>query len=230
MTAEKESSLREQFKAMIKNPPPRRSAEQIKAMILANRVRIGLIPPRPVPPYGPGTELSKMLHRLGIHPGENCTCKKHADTMNRNGSAWCGEHVDEIVGWLEGEAKSRSLPFSRTVAKKMVQLAIWKAKRLEPPPDAIHVHHTANGLGDAICGLYAVCGLADATGKHVVYHSHSAEFLKRAKHPNVTVVPIEFGARGPDMNDGMIGYYRQVAKAPSRVSAYCENLANALTL
>jgi len=90
------------------------------------------------------------------------------------------------------------------------------------------VHNSATGLGDAVVGLYAVCGLADATGRTIVYRSHSAEWLKPASHSGVIVEPREWGVYGPDMNGGWAGYVRSIATKPSRAQGYCDNLAESL--
>lgn len=81
-------------------------------------------------PDGPGSILSGMLSSLGIKSAPTCSCKRRALEMNAKGPEWCEENIDQIVGWLEEEAKKRRLPFVKTVAKLMVQRAISKSKRL----------------------------------------------------------------------------------------------------
>lgn len=89
---------------------------------------------------GPGTELRKLLHHLGIQPkGRNCQCNAHAREMDRHGPDWCEENMDTILDWLEAEAKSRPIVgilFSRTVARELVKLAIRRA-RSALTPDAV---------------------------------------------------------------------------------------------
>jgi hypothetical protein len=63
-----------------------------------------LYPPAPEP-KGPGTELTKMYHQMGIDIG-GCNCPLRASQMDAWGSA-CVEHLDEIVGWLTVAAKER---------------------------------------------------------------------------------------------------------------------------
>jgi hypothetical protein len=81
---------------------------------------------------GPGSELRKMLASIGIHPrGEKCRCNEHAREMDRQGADWCGENLESIIDWLEGEAKSRPLMgflFSRYLARKVVLEAIARAR------------------------------------------------------------------------------------------------------
>jgi hypothetical protein len=81
-------------------------------------------------PNGPGSILSGMLGSLGIRSAPTCSCKRRALEMNFRGPDWCEQNIDNIVGWLEEEAKKRRLPFIKTVAKLMVQRAISKSRRL----------------------------------------------------------------------------------------------------
>jgi hypothetical protein len=81
-------------------------------------------------PNGPGSVLSGMLSSLGIKSAPTCSCKRRALEMNSRGPEWCEQNIDQIVGWLEEEAKKRKLPFIKTVAKLMVQRAISKSRRL----------------------------------------------------------------------------------------------------
>lgn len=81
-------------------------------------------------PNGPGSILSGMLSSLGIKSAPTCSCKRRAIDMNIRGPDWCEQNIDEILGWLEEEAKKRRLPFVKTVAKLMVQRAIYKSRRL----------------------------------------------------------------------------------------------------
>lgn len=85
-----------------------------------------------VPETGPGTELRKMLHGIGINPkGPKCKCNEHAREMDRRGVDWCTENVESIVDWLEEEAKKRPLIgilFSRNAARMVVRKAIERAR------------------------------------------------------------------------------------------------------
>ena len=92
----------------------------------------------PVPPSvepqttGPGTELRKLLHVLGIQPkGPKCKCNEHAREMDENGADWCEANMEKILDWLEAEAKTRPIVgmlFSRLAAHGMVKLAIRRAR------------------------------------------------------------------------------------------------------
>ena len=39
------------------------------------------------------------------------------------------QHLDEIVGWLRDEATVRKLPFSEMVARRLVRICIWRARK-----------------------------------------------------------------------------------------------------
>ena len=78
---------------------------------------------------GVGTQLKKLLARLGIQSPENCSCNARVDIMNTNGVGWCTQHTGEIVGWLKEEAARRGLPFLSFPAKILIERAIKIATR-----------------------------------------------------------------------------------------------------
>lgn len=75
-------------------------------------------------PDGPGTILSKMLSKIGIHSTPNCSCRRRAMEMNTRGPDWCAENIDMIVGWLREESEKRKLPFVDFAGKLLIQRAI----------------------------------------------------------------------------------------------------------
>ena len=87
-------------------------------------------PPSPPPatledfPNGPGTILSKMLSKIGIHSTPNCSCRRRAMEMNTKGPEWCAENIDMIVGWLREESAKRKLPFVDLAGKLLIQRAV----------------------------------------------------------------------------------------------------------
>ena len=83
------------------------------------------------PSGGPGTELKRLLKRLGIKPDGTCNCEHHAAQMDAWGPDGCEENMDAVVGWLEKEARKRCLPFVRFGAEQLVRLAIRRARRKE---------------------------------------------------------------------------------------------------
>jgi glycosyltransferase involved in cell wall biosynthesis len=81
--------------------------------------------------YGPGTELKRLLKRIGIEATPNCSCNKRANEMDWQGIEWCEEHIEEIVDWMGGEAKKRGLPYIRIAGKSIANMAIRRAKKQE---------------------------------------------------------------------------------------------------
>ena len=92
-------------------------------------------PPAPPPqtledfPNGPGTILSKMLSKIGIHSTPNCSCRRRAMEMNTRGPDWCAENIDTIVGWLREESEKRKLPFVDFAGKLLIQRAIKVSRK-----------------------------------------------------------------------------------------------------
>jgi hypothetical protein len=84
----------------------------------------------PPPNEGPGTELKKLLAKIGITPKAGCKCLARAVEMDRNGCDWCETNVPTIVGWLREEATSRRLPFIDAAGTVLVKRAISNARRL----------------------------------------------------------------------------------------------------
>ncbi len=80
-----------------------------------------------VPQEGPGTEMKKLLKRIGIEATPDCSCNARADDMNLRGEEWCLDNLDLIVDWLEYESKRRgdagSKLFTRIGAKLLVKTA-----------------------------------------------------------------------------------------------------------
>lgn len=80
-------------------------------------------------PSGPGSELKKLLSRLGITASPTCSCNQRAKLMDANGCDWCESNLDEIVGWLREEAQRRNLPFVDIAGRVLVRRAIRNARR-----------------------------------------------------------------------------------------------------
>jgi len=73
---------------------------------------------------GPGSQLKRLLQRLGIYPSGECFCAAHAAVMDAKGVPWCKENVDRIVGWMRSEATTRKMPFMDWPARLLVKRAI----------------------------------------------------------------------------------------------------------
>lgn len=85
-----------------------------------------------VPP-GVGSQIKSLLGRMGIKASKGCGCNKKAKDIDRLGLSWAKKNKDKIVSMLQEEASKRSLPFSRTAATGLVNLAIWTAPRKGNP-------------------------------------------------------------------------------------------------
>lgn len=78
---------------------------------------------------GPGTELKKLLKKIGIEASPNCSCNNRAKKMDEMGIEWCENNIEEIVDWLQEEASKRGLPFLRIAGRKLVRIAINRARK-----------------------------------------------------------------------------------------------------
>lgn len=89
----------------------------------------------PPPPLEPptrepvGTELKRLLGRIGITAVDGCKCNARAKTLDIWGADKTEERIDEVVGWLREEATRRRLPFFDAVGRLLVRRAIASARR-----------------------------------------------------------------------------------------------------
>lgn len=123
-----------------KYPRPRPSAnaemraEAIKRQREAIANQANATPPptaSPPPTSGPGTELKKMLAKIGIKASSTCSCTTRARIMDEKGVQWCRDNVDTIVSWLREEATKRGLPFVDMAGKLLVKRSISLAEKAE---------------------------------------------------------------------------------------------------
>lgn len=75
-----------------------------------------------------GCHLSRLLAKFGIVYTADCPCKHHADEMDANGVEWCEANLPIITGWMRDEAEKRGLPFIEFAARKLVRIAIARAR------------------------------------------------------------------------------------------------------
>ena len=85
----------------------RRLAMDTEAVILAEEVWRTYLKHEAEISSGPGSQLEKLLGRLGIHVVEGCKCRSRAGEMNRRGLEWCRVNRRIILGWLLAESRSR---------------------------------------------------------------------------------------------------------------------------
>jgi len=80
---------------------------------------------------------------------------------------------------------------------------------------------SALGIGDAVCGMYAACGIADQ-GFNVTLHTRHGDWLSAVSHPNVSICPeTDFFA---DANLDYQGQLRSGGSGGSRPNWYVQNL------
>lgn len=93
-------------------------------------LRLAEQPPAP-PAHGPGTELGKLLKRIGIEPTPTCACRAKAAQMDAWGCDECEkpERIDEVVAVMREEAAARGLPFLDVAGRLLVKRAIRNARR-----------------------------------------------------------------------------------------------------
>jgi hypothetical protein len=94
--------------------------------------RVSRLPePAPIPTSGPGTELSKLLKRIGIEPTPTCQCRAKQQQMDAWGPDECErpERIDEVVAVMREEATARGLPFLDVAGRLLVRRAIANARR-----------------------------------------------------------------------------------------------------
>ena len=99
------------------------------------------------PASGPGTQLSRLLHKFGISPTPTCSCRAKAAEMDRWGcdEAAKPERIDEVVAVMRAEAAARGLPFLDAVGKLLVRRAIANARR-----EARHAEEKARSGSPAV--------------------------------------------------------------------------------
>jgi hypothetical protein len=95
--------------------------------------RVSRLTEQPAPPtHGPGSELKKLLARVGITATPDCSCHARAAEMDRREQetpGWCEANIDTIVGWLREQAEARGLPFLDLAGRVIVRRAIANARR-----------------------------------------------------------------------------------------------------
>lgn len=74
-------------------------------------------PERQTPPIaaGPGTDLKRLLSKLGITPTAGCQCNAIARRMDAMGVEGCREHFEQIVDEMTREAIRRGWKFPGVV-------------------------------------------------------------------------------------------------------------------
>lgn len=128
-------ALKDKFSDIVSRMPPcEKLAQKIPREPGVTAVQSRGVPqPPPISSLnlaGAGTQLKRLLSKVGIKSTANCSCNARARKMDEMGIEWCEENINEIVGWLKEEAQKRNLPFLAFPTKILVQRAISMAKRV----------------------------------------------------------------------------------------------------
>ena len=91
--------------------------------------------PPAAPTSGPGTELKKILARVGIVATDSCPCNARAAEMDRQGCDWVEANMATVVGWLREQATARGLPFMDVAGRALVRVAVRNARRAATKPE-----------------------------------------------------------------------------------------------
>ncbi|MEY2688705.1 MAG: hypothetical protein RL375_2903, partial [Pseudomonadota bacterium] len=97
------------------------------------------------------------------------------------------------------------------------------------PKDGILMHLSSTGIGDAVVGLYAACGFAEA-GYPTTFYARHLPWIGAASHPNLTLKPVPLvGTLGVDGNQRYVEQLKAAyaKKLPSRAHWFIEHVAKA---
>lgn len=108
---------------------PADDADAVRAKYVSHLAVIKREPKPAIAPKGPGTELKKLLSRLGFGETRKCNCASHAREMDHRGVDWCRANVETIVDWLRQEAETQGLCFVPFVARMLILYAIRRASK-----------------------------------------------------------------------------------------------------
>lgn len=77
---------------------------------------------------GPGTEMHRMLSKLGITPTPGCGCEKIRRQMDLHGCQWSLDNMDRVVTHMRKQAQRRKIPFSAVAARMLLKRAVKKSR------------------------------------------------------------------------------------------------------
>ena len=82
-------------------------------------------------PYGPGTELKKLVSWfVWLRDVKDCrACYDREQQMNQWGPDECRNNISTIVEWLRESATKHSMPFSETLVKILINKAIRNSEK-----------------------------------------------------------------------------------------------------
>lgn len=86
-------------------------------------------PLTPLKAEGPGTELKKLLGRLGIVASPGCSCNAMAARMDAAGPDGSEAMMGDVLAVMQAEARKRGLPWIEAAARLLVKRAIRNARK-----------------------------------------------------------------------------------------------------
>lgn len=89
--------------------------------------------------------------------------------------------------------------------------------------EVVRFRLSANGIGDAVCGIYAACGIAD-TGRPVEFFTKNFPWVKYASHPGVKILPYDESVFDANANYRQQMRDAEAGKLISRSHHYINNL------
>ena len=78
---------------------------------------------------GVGTQLAKILNRVGIEYDPGCSCSSKVSLLDKKGLKWCTENQDYIINILSEEAIKRNIPIVPKTFRALVRLAIFNVNK-----------------------------------------------------------------------------------------------------
>lgn len=78
---------------------------------------------------GPGTELKKLLARLGIVASPGCSCNAMAARMDAAGPDGSESMLGDVLAVMKAEAAKRGIPWIEAAARLLVKRAIRNARK-----------------------------------------------------------------------------------------------------
>jgi hypothetical protein len=94
-------------------------------------------------PFGPGTELKKLISWFYSPDKKKCKCLTRIAKMNQWGPDKCEQRMDTIVRWLKHSARIHKVPFFEPAVKLLIKKAI-KNSRSQLQPGQSHVSSMNN--------------------------------------------------------------------------------------
>lgn len=74
---------------------------------------------------GPGSELTDLIHSLGLKESSTCQCEKRKRQMNLWGVDGCRANRDTIISWLKEEYKKATPEQKRIAKRKAFKSGLW---------------------------------------------------------------------------------------------------------